>query len=210
MNGARRRFILVVPLVLASTACAVDTAFDTYPDFWSWYIGKPGFNSIGAPPKETDELYMGEARWPWYLHFRTPELIFQPAGGLGYPYLNPVESMELVWRTYIGNHPTNQTRAYFDPPGTRTSLYYAFDAGLLDIAVPYREFGSGFTLQATFSSLIVDPFLYVFGLIARVPAYVFHDVEKTLVTPYAALHFMLRRDSRDPSLSEPSPTETGP
>ena len=156
--------------------------FEHHASFGQWYRGKSGFDralvSSSCPTLE-------ERHW-LYLHFRLPELIFNPQGGLRYP--------ERCFRTQGGGW------AYAGEGVVTSSVTDHFtgtDDGLVEILFSYRslnvESSVGEPMEET--HLVRDSLgrliIYPVSLIPRLPSYAIHDIVKTAMIPYALVHYTM-------------------
>lgn len=178
-----RKIILTMVLagVVFLPACS-PFQFEHHASFGQWYRGKSGFDrAIVSSSCETLE----DRHW-LYLHFRLPELIFNPQGGLRYP--ERCYQAEGGGWYYAGEGVV--------PPSGK-AYFTGKDDGLVEVLFSYRSLNvdrvDGMRVEDTL--IIRDTvnrlFIYPFSLIPRVPFYAIHDVVKTAMIPYALVHYTM-------------------
>jgi hypothetical protein len=202
MKLYRLFILLIIQSVFTLPGCSV-FSFREYEGFWDWYVGRPGYLKVLHPELRANKVFDGITgeRSPIYGHFRTFEILFQPAGGFEYPERETLKGHyreigmpamtevadQMVWT--IG-------RGYTD----RRLEFDLVEAGALEI-VPYRVYTSdedlGFKALATAEQPIRTLLNVLFSAWSRVPIYVVHDTLKTMMIPYAAVYYATRSESRE-------------
>ena len=191
-----RALLLVLPLLCGCTSMKLKD-YSSFKD-WYWYSGY----SKGIAPQERPALYG---------HFRTPELILQPAGGLKMPAFREMSGQRTPTYTEHGTveaggrqRPYTATwqgepeyfetpaipRGHYDGPAV-TSL--ALEGGALDL-IPYRLWSAdNLDIDEKILMTPAHPIMVGVGLFFIAPfravALVSHDVYKTLMIPVAYAYY---------------------
>ncbi len=177
---------------LTLSSCSV-FQLSEYDGFGDLYLGSAGF--VGAADAAESPIVPDE-RAPWFGHFRTPEILVQPAGGLQFPgyralegggwSLTGLDGRELVF-TYYEPHRVRTYRGEIPSPVP----YSAFDAGLVEVLIPYKAITSSESVRHKLGAIVRAPFWFAFGFCFRIPVYVAHDVMKTSMIPIAAWFYAI-------------------
>ena len=163
-------------------------------DFKSWYYGDPGLaGALGEADCDRYADNIRAPRHPYYLHFRTPEVILQPQGGARYPERTTAERR-------VSRYDPDPAACENVGPGWETIRFDAVDAGIVDTVIPYRsssvvnDHRTGFGQQSLGYAKGV---VYNTGMAAvmKAPVYIVHDILKTLYIPVAGVYYMLKPDS---------------
>ncbi len=197
MIGKRLRSLsiqatVIVFLPLLTAGCFFNLS--EKKDFQSWYYGDPGL--AGALGEEKCDRYADHiqgARHPYYLHFRTPEILLQPQGGAQYPARQTAESR-------VGGPDADAVSCEKVDRGWETFRFDAVDAGFVDTVIPYRKASSvndherGFGQQ---SLAYAEGLAYNTGLtvVMKAPVYIVHDILKTLYIPVAGTYYLIQTDT---------------
>ncbi|MCB1190039.1 MAG: hypothetical protein H7A23_12550 [Leptospiraceae bacterium] len=136
-------------------------------------------------PDYFDNMYcsevISESRQPIYLWLRTPELIFNPQGGVFFPAMDKrafsnKEKQCIVVKSY--------------ERGERGFYFQAFDAGIIDSLIPYRVWTEdGLDPSDKFKNTIKSIFFVIPVKLFQLPFYVIHDVSQLLLIPTAAIYY---------------------
>ncbi|MCB1194281.1 MAG: hypothetical protein KDK90_27855 [Leptospiraceae bacterium] len=184
----------IIFIVLVSFSNCSSLQLDKHDGFWDWLKGKPGYENS----KEVGErkgVILGE-RHPYYLWFRTPELIFNPQGGLYYPDMimeHKDEFYETSDLSKIENEQIRNTILYH-----RNEMFNLWDAGLIDYGVQYRELidPSGkiyYAARNYVSSYLLLAVLFPIRLVV----YVFHDITKTIMIPATVVYYLTEDNNKE-------------
>ena len=185
----QRAFIVLLPFLFAG--CFFNLS--EQENFQSWYYGDPGLaGALGEADCDRYADNIEGRRHPYYLHFRTPEVFWQPQGGAHYPERTTAE----------------RRASPYDPApaacekvsrGWETFRFDVVDAGLLDMVAPYRkpsavsDYG---TAPVRRNLAYAKGVVYNTGLAAamKAPIYIVHDILKTLYIPVAGVYYLLKPD----------------
>ncbi len=194
-----RQFLLLLVLtfaVLCSSGCSIFRMSD-YNSFGEWYVGPVGMNKMLDGARASEGL---DCKRPFiYGHFRTPEILFQPAGWCKYPNRCTVtnQSMFAAMAAQQRANDTGMAQTYM-----RTTVYsrgpdnsLAFDwidAGMIEV-LPYRTWfsdkGAGYKVGMT----VLHPLNYVWmGLVKAcfvLPTNLVHNGLKACAITFAAIYY---------------------
>lgn len=204
MTGKRLRSIRIQAAVIAVLPFLMAGCFFNLrenKDFRSWYYGDPGLaGALGEADCDRYADNIQGRRHPYYLHFRTPEVLLQPQGGGQYPERTTVESRV---RRSDAHRPACDRVA----KGWETFRFDAVDAGLVDAVLPYRKASvvNDRDISAGQESLAyAQGVVYNTGLavVMKAPVYIIHDILKTLYIPVAGTYYMFKSDEPSASSAE--------
>ena len=195
------RLLLVLASAFVFSGCSI-FEWGKYDSFGEWYIGPAGITKMMEGTRSDEGLKVD--RPPIYGHFRLPEVILQPAGGLKYPRRRTITNASLGDAIAATAEAQNQARAtgYGSASYTRVtiitdgpedSLNFDWnDAGLVEL-IPYRTYFSDKGIGYKIGITLVQPLNYtmtaIMSIFFRAPVYVFHDSLKTVTIPFAALYY---------------------
>ncbi len=163
---------------------------------------------IGRPIKYKDPMLeplegiIVDQRHPYYLWFRTPEIIFNPQGGLYYP--------DMIVKVFLKDeHGKLYTKFYntADLPNIkdeslrrkilnqRVSTFKFYNAGLVELVLPYREIGAAINgVTDPYGLIFCSPYV-IFAIPFRAAQLIFysiHDVFTTVMLPVAAVYYTVK------------------
>lgn len=133
--------VIILSVLVCSTfsGCSFMRVKD-YDNFYDWYIGEPGFaGAIGIKkyrgmtlPALANSVIIREKRPSIYGHFRIPELLWQPAGGLTFPKM---EVSPLEWQ----ENPNPSAPSGFDSAGKKSFHEFGHNADIIEKGIISSE-----------------------------------------------------------------------
>ncbi|MCB1194280.1 MAG: hypothetical protein KDK90_27850 [Leptospiraceae bacterium] len=188
-------YIKISVLLLFISSCS-SFQLNKHDGFWEWFIGKPGFtNTLGISDEPRDGVVLGD-RYPIYLWLRTPEIIFNPQGGLYYPDMVVELKNELYKTTELSQ--IKDRRIKYAVPSRRNSAFHAFDTGIIDGILQYRELNDPSSKTSNvILRCIIFPIWFVVIYPMRLIAYPVHDVLKTAMIPVAVVYYTVKSDENE-------------
>lgn len=192
---ANHAFLVLLLLFFLNNCASLNMA--AHDGFYEWFIGKPGYWNGMTIEKEPFEGTMVGERHPYYLWLRTPEIIFNPQGGLYYPdmiakdyrdgkFYNTAEISNITDKA-------KQERIF----KKRNNLFMELDIGLVDYLIGYRDFNdpNGEEVNACFPfRFIALPILPIWSFLKtfKYIYYPIHDVVKVVLLPVAGVYYTVK------------------
>ena len=195
------RLLLVLASTLMVSGCSI-FEWGEYNSFGEWYIGPAGMTKALSGTGSDEGLRVD--RPPIYGHFRLPEIIFQPAGGLTYPSRRTTSNDDLAKiisyaaAASSGDSHPGFSYSIVSRNGPEDSLAFDWgDAGLVEV-IPYRTYFSDKGIGYKIGITLVQPLTSAINVLTtafwRLPACVVHDTLKTATIPFAAIHYIATAD----------------
>ncbi|MCB1194272.1 MAG: hypothetical protein KDK90_27805 [Leptospiraceae bacterium] len=193
--------LLIVQLLFLANCSAAQfrAEFDKHDGFWNWMKGSPGVKGRSGtkyidPMLEPVDGQIVDERHPYYLWLRTPEIIFNPQGGIYYPDMI-IKVREKFYNTADLSSIKDESlkRSIL---ASRSMLFRGKEAGLIEYLIPYREILAGANDDGDpcipVFYCVFSPFFILIGLPERLIFYPIHDVIKTLMLPVAAVYYTVK------------------
>ncbi|MCB1193949.1 MAG: hypothetical protein KDK90_26170 [Leptospiraceae bacterium] len=193
--------ITIIFLLVFTFHCS-SLQLERHDGFWDYLKGKPGLENailVSYPP--ADGTLVGE-RHPLFLWLRTPEIFFNPQGGLYYP--------DAYVRDEYDNSIYNTENIYSIPDRRlqhlllkkRNSNFNFHDTGIIDFLLQYRELKdpSG-NLGSAMGHCFLSPIYLTLSLFfsGRLVTYPIHDIIKTVMLPIAIVYYAVNStDNEEP------------
>ncbi|MCP5495503.1 MAG: hypothetical protein H7A23_13185 [Leptospiraceae bacterium] len=191
-----KNYIALIIFLFLVSNCQSVAQVSKHDGFWDWFIGKPGvYNSFKILDEPGAGVIVGK-RHPYYLWFRTPEIIFNPQGGLYYPdmIVEDREDGKLYNTSEMSDIKDESKRQRIF--NNRIALFLKLDMGLIDYLISYRDFiDPNGNLTSCFPfRYVVFPFypIYSFLNTGKYIYYPIHDVVKTVMIPVAAVYYTVK------------------
>ncbi|HNO24981.1 MAG TPA: hypothetical protein PKK94_18535 [Leptospiraceae bacterium] len=207
VNGKNAVFIIFCIFELMLSNCSI-FQFSRYSDFADWYIGKAGFYQTLQVPdlkkgrcfgdnEDYNYVIIAEDRHPIFLHFRTPEIYWNPQGWMYYP-----STFNYCGILKRGRIPSKYKKVPLGRSAESRSLnYLGGEAGLLDSLIPYKVLtAENMDMDSKMQFVYFSPILFFFNFLGKLfvfPVYMFHDIIKIPVIPAAVIYYSI------PSEKEP-------
>lgn len=177
--------------------------FSRYSGFSEWYFGKAGFyHTLHIPENYYKEFECGEKerrlfgslvvtekRHPFYLHFRTPEILWNPQGDLFYPA--SFDNCETIRRGRVPSRflSDNSLRKKNSPS------FFGGEQGIIDTLIPYKVLtSSNIRTEDKMKYVYLSPVITIISLIDKVfltfPVYYVHDIVKIFIIPIGFIYYL--------------------
>jgi hypothetical protein len=161
-----------------------------YDSFGEWFIGPPGATKMFEGASAREGLKCDR---PWiYGHLRTPEVIFQPAGGVKYPERRTATNGSLFNAMAAQQHTTYTWTTVYEKGADNSLAFDWLDAGMVEI-IPYRMWASEKSCKYKTGMTILQPLNGIMMAGCKVygvaPINILHDVVKTLTIPVAVVYY---------------------
>ena len=162
-------------------------------NFWDWMKGPAGVRGKSGtnvnPMSEPEHGTIIGKRHPFYLWFRTPEIIFNPQGWIYYPDMIVEFNGKFYNTTELSNIKDERLKETILM--RRSNFFRYHEAGLVEYVLPYREIIDGRPSNAVFY-FFLSPILIPITYIERLIFYPIHDVIKTVMIPVAAVYYTVK------------------
>ena len=179
-----------------------------YSGFGEWYIGRPGLKNTYEVINPEDDcltdnkdiiVRIEEERHPFFLHFRLPEVIINPQGGIYFPKVSR-DCVVLNERGKKGGleYETRFSLLAMDrshQSGRKGNVTQGGLSGFIDTFIPYRlytakDVGTEDAMWLTIITPIlgVGQLMHIFYI--EIPVYFVHDVTKTVTIPFAGIYYL--------------------
>ncbi|MCB1194233.1 MAG: hypothetical protein KDK90_27605 [Leptospiraceae bacterium] len=193
--------ITIIVLILFSFFHCSSLQLDKHDGFWEWFIGKPGFINTMEVYGEPRKGQLIGNRHPIYLWLRTPEILFNPQGGIYYP--------DMIIEGKSGKFYNTSEKNKFQEVllEDRNMEFHIRETGLIDFLLMYREmFDPSGDIHFVGMYCVLSPFFGILYLgknfIPKLVAYPIHDVIKTVMIPVAAVYYTIKTFGDEEEKSE--------